>query len=94
MRCPPVTQPVTPTLVDVFFPPIHHIAVCSINCHKVVKRSLVSRFVHNPKNVKFTVIEEERNWELVTWKKLKSQHFDFYFLKKLLKLINSRRSIK
>ena len=51
-------------------------------------------FCPQPKDVKFTVIEEERDRELVTWKKLKSNHFDFYFLIKLLKLMNSRRLIK
>ena len=39
------------------------------------------------KHVQFTVIEEERNQEMFTFKRLESENFDFYFPKKTLKLI-------
>ena len=34
-----------------------------------------------PKDNQFTVIEEERNQKIFTFKELESENFDFFFLK-------------
>ena len=41
----------------------------------------MSCFVHDPKYIQFTVIDEERNQEIFTFKKLESENFDFFFFK-------------
>ena len=46
------------------------------------RRPQMSRFVQQPKDIQFTVTEEERNQKLFTFKKLELENFDFFSLKK------------